>query len=286
MNHEVNLEYYVQDETLNYHIDNIVSYKKFLENLLGEIKSNNYNKNMIKLLSRHVEKSLSEISNDTTLFDNKQEDDNFIPSIRVVSIDSDSSDLSECNTDEDNEETTQNKLEFYKTKMELYSPFVSSNTPSKPNTLAYKKIYDDEPDFLDDSHNLLDTVYNKTPLTQSLCYETSISGYKTKLKDYLQPKNIHFSPDCVIPYKNFVGNQDLLEEKFDYLKDSTQLTSDKSVNMTTKIEDCRQPPEIFKPKDKLANEFLNNNLELNNYHYLKSFNLNRISNYCNSVHIY
>lgn len=232
MNTESNLEYHLQDETLDYHIDNIVSYKKFLENILLEIKSKNYNKNMIKLLSRHIEKSLSEISNDTTLFEyNKAENDIFIPSVRVVSVDSDTS---------DNES---DMSENEKTKIELYSPFVSS-------TRAYKNIYDDEPDFLDDALSLPESVY----------------------KTYSQPKNIHFSTDCVKPYKNF--------------EDSTQLTRNSLVNTMTIFEDCKQPPNISKFKDKLANEFLNNNLELNNYHYLKSFNLDKINNYCNLFNVF
>ena len=38
MNSEGNPEYYISDETLNYHIDNILTYKKFLENILKESK--------------------------------------------------------------------------------------------------------------------------------------------------------------------------------------------------------------------------------------------------------
>lgn len=209
---EENTEYYIQDERFNYHIDNILSFKKFLENILLEIKSNNYNKNMIKLLSRHIEKSLSEISNDTTLFEyDKNDDDNFIPSVKIVSVDSDTS---ENNSDSDEESITK-KLEFYQSKMDLYSSHIEPKT--EPNTLAYKKIYEDSTD--------LDEEQSKIQI-------------------------IHYNPDSVTEQKYFTGIQD---------------TSS---------------------KDKLVNEFFNNNLKLDNYHYLKSLNLDIINNYCNSTKIY
>jgi len=213
MNSEGNPEYYISDETLNYHIDNILTYKKFLENILSEIKSDNYNKDMIKLLSRHIEKSLSEISNDTTLFefDNNEEDD-FIPSVKIVSVDSDTSD-----SISDDESITK-KLDFYEAKMDLYK---SHMTPkSEPNTLAHKKIYEEDNDF----------------------------------------EMIHYNPNPVIESKNFTSIQESTEFK--------PSTND------------------FKPKDKLAFDFLNNSLELDNYNYLRTFDLNRIDNYCNSVKIY
>ena len=213
MNSEENTEYYIQDETLNYHIDNILSYKKFIENILLEIKSNKYNKNMIKLLSRHIDKSLSEISNNTTLFEfDKNEENDFIPSVKIVSIDSDTSD-----SISDDESITK-KLEFYEAKMNLYE---SHMTPkSEPNTLAHKKIYEEDNDF----------------------------------------EIIHYNPNSVIESKSFIGIQDSPETK-------------------PSVSD-------FKPKDKLVYDFLNNKLELDNYNYLKFFDLNRIDNYCNSVKIY
>jgi hypothetical protein len=213
MNSEENAEYYISDETLNYHIDNILSYKKFLENILLEIKLNKYNKNMIKLLSRHIEKSLSEISNDTTLFEyDKNEDDNFIPSVKIVTLDSDTSD---SNSDD---ESITKKLEFYEAKMNLYESHMIPKT--EPNTLAFKKIYEEDNDF----------------------------------------EMIHHNPNPVIESKCFTGIQDNPESK-------------------PSVSD-------FKPKDKLAYDFLNNELELNSYNYLKTFDLNRINNYCNSVKIY
>ena len=213
MNSEENTEYYVQDQSLNYHIDNILSYKKFLKNILFEIKSNKYNKNMIKLLSRHIEKSLSEVSNDTTLFEyDKNEDDNFIPSVKIVSVDSDTS---ESNSDD---ESITKKLEFYQTKMDLYSPHMLPK--AEPNTLAFKKIYEEDNDF----------------------------------------EIIHHNPNPVTESKYFTSIQNVT--------DSKPSTND------------------FKPKDKLAYDFLNDKLELDNYYYLKTFDLNRIDNYCNSVKIY
>jgi hypothetical protein len=168
---------------------------------------------MIKLLSRHIEKSLSEISNDTNLFEyDKNEDDNFVPSVKIVSVDSDTSD-----SDSDDESITK-KLEFYQTKMDLYSPYMLPK--SEPNTLAFKKIYEEDNDF----------------------------------------EIIHHNSNPVIESKNFTG----IQESIDF-KPSTN---------------------DFKPKDKLAFDFLNNKLELDNYNYLKTFDLNRIDNYCNSVKIY
>jgi hypothetical protein len=213
MNSEGNTEYYLSDESLNFHIDNILSYKKFLENILLEIKSNKYNKNMIKLLSRHIDKSLSEISNDTTLFEfDKNEEDDFVPSVKIVSVDSDTSDSIS------DDELITKKLEFYEAKMNLYE---SHMTPkSEPNTLAHKKIYEEDNDF----------------------------------------EIIHYNPEPVIESKNFTSIQNITDTK-PYVSD-------------------------FKPKDKLVYDFLNDKLELDNYNYLKFFDLNRIDNYCNSVKIY
>jgi hypothetical protein len=213
MNMEENTEYHVSDETLNYHIDNILTYKKFLENILSEIKSDNYNKDMIKLLSRHIEKSLSEISNETTLFEYNKHDDNFIPSVKIVSVDSDTSD---SNSDD---ESIEKKLEFYQAKMDLYSPHLLPK--AEPNTVAFKKIYEE---------------------------------------DNTNVEMIHYNPELVTEHKYFT---DIRENK-----------------------DSNQPTCDFKPKDQLAYKFLNDNLELDNYHYLKIFDLNRIDNYCNSVKIY
>ena len=214
MNSEENTEYYISDESLNFHIDNILSYKKFLENILLEIKTNKYNKNMIKLLSRHIDKSLSEISNDTTLFEfDKNEEDDFIPSVKIVSVDSDTSD-----SISDDESITK-KLDFYEAKMNLYE---SHMTPkSEPNTLAFKKIYEDDNDF----------------------------------------EMIHYNPNPVIESKCFTSIQE-------------------------EVSDTKQSTSDFKPKDKLVYDFLNDKLELDNYNYLKFFDLNRIHSYCNSVKIY
>jgi len=212
MNMEENTEYYIQDESLKYHVDNILSFKKFLENILLEIKSNNYNKNMIKLLSRHIEKSLSEISNDTTLFEyNKNDDDDFIPSVKIVSVDSDiSENISDSNSDDESEESITKKLDFYQSKMDLYSPHIVPKT-------TYEKIYEDSTDLYEES----------------------------KLQI------IHYNPDS---------------------------------DSVTSIQDTSS--KDIKPKDKLVHEFLNNNLKLDNYHYLKSLNLDNINNYCNSTKIY
>ncbi len=316
MNTESNIEYYVQDETLNPHIDNIISYKKFLENLLDEIKVNNYNKNMVKLLSRHIEKSLSEISNDTTLFDyTKKDEDNFTPSVRVVSVDSDTSDsdtesdVSDYDTDDavgalsDDEESQKKKLQFYKTKMELYSPHVTFAKPSTMN--QYYETYNDEPEFLDETPGSTGTVYNP----YNKCY---VNGYGTNPSDYSHSQNIHHSPNHVTSHGYFLRsnsnsslNKDPLDEKLDYYSsiysnstkqellndtiestDATNLLNTTNGDSSNKLEDQKQPFSTQKPKDKLANEFLNNNLELNNYHYLKSFNLDRINHYCNSVNTY
>jgi hypothetical protein len=330
MNLESNNLYYLQDDTLNHHIDNIISYKKFLENVLDEIKSNNYNKKMIKLLSCHIEKSLNEISNDTTLFDNDEkedEDETFTPSVRIVTVDSDTSGSDEesdgtaYDSDDDfgnvsdNEDSQKKKLQFYKTKMELYSPGVSF---VKPNTL--QDMYNDEPAFLDEysDYNSTYTPNSKSDSVSRLETETKLDyGIESIFSDYTPSQNIHSSSQIKSKshgyflrrgLKNESLNKDPLDEKLDHYSSvyssfiqkeksngtlsqptSTANDSVKDINNETsnkKAEDKKQPPTFLKPKDKLANEFLNNNLELYNYHYLKSFNLDRINNYCNSVNSY
>jgi hypothetical protein len=371
MNSESNIQYYVQDDTLNPHIDNIISYKKFLESVLDEIKSNNYNKKMIKLLSCHIEKSLDKISNDITLFDyNEKEDENedktFTPSVKIVSVDSDTSDSDEesdatayASDDNfenvsDNEDSKKKKLHFYKTKMELYSQGVSF---VKPNTLH--DMYNDEPEFLDEYSDYNSNGYSATtkdclalqyPLSEACPKYTldskldhvsgfnskldhvsgfnskldHVSGFNSKYSDYTPSQDIHSSSQTKSKSHGYFLrheskdnlNKDSLDEKLDYYSSvyssltqqeqeqtketlspptSTVNDSVKDINNETsnnKVEDQNQPPNLLKvnlklkSKDKLANEFLNNNLELYNYHYLKSFNLDRINNYCNSVSLY
>jgi hypothetical protein len=327
MNLESNNQYYVQDDTLNHHIDNIMSYKKFLENVLDDIKSNNYSKKMIKLLSCHIEKSLNEISNDTTLFDyDEKEGETLTPSVRIVSVDSDTSDTDEesdataYDSDDgfgnvsDNEDSQKKKLQFYKTKMELYSPGVSF---VKPNTLH--DMYNEEPAFLDEysDYNSTYTPNSKSDSISRLENETKLDyGIESIFSDYTPSQNIHSSSEIKSKSHGYFLrrglneslNKDPLDEKLDYyssvyssltqqeqpketLSQPTSTVNDsvKVINNETpikKAEDQKQPPTFLKPKDKLANEFLNNNLELYNYHYLKSFNLDRINNYCNSVNIY
>lgn len=65
--------------------------------------------------------------------------------------------------------------------------------------------------------------------------------------------------------------------------DYSYIDNYKPVSITTGEYQTEQKP---KSKDKLAYEFLNNNLELKNYHYLKSFNLNRVNSWINSSFIY
>ena len=326
MNSESNLEYYVSDETLNPHIDNIISYKKFLESLLGEIKIDNYNKDMVKLLSRHIEKSLSEISNDTTLFDySKKEENKFTPSVRVVTVNSDTSDsdvesdIYDYDTDDtkdtkdtndtndtndavgalsDDEASQLKKLQYYKSQMELYNP---SGSFTKSNSL----MVNDEPDFIDEPLYTINAVYNSYTKNNINSSNYDELDYETKSSDYSHSRDIHYSPIHVQSHEHFLKrndkesclNKDSLEEKLDYYSrftkqlESTNSTKQvESTNSTKQVESTSSTKQVeelkSKFKDKLANEFLNNNLELDKYHYLKSFNLDRINNYCNSVNIF
>ncbi len=343
MNSDSSSEYYVKNTSLNCHIDNIVSYKNFLDNILKEIKQKNYNKNMIKLISKHIEKSLSEISNDTTLFQysDGEEDSELTPSVKIVSIDSDTSDSESDVSDYDSEdavdgvsdeEDQKKKLQFYKTKMELYQNKHSGKLTH--HSVYGDNIYNDEPDFLDDGISVSNPyqyqAQNKYPYqslgSKSYSYQSpnsSANSYsylrqnssptsyqRNEHMDYGIGKSVHFSHGTK-PYMNHTGfkldgdkeaNKDPIEQRLDMYSSlySGLLNNDKheteksssvsntSPGASTSSEtNTNKPPEdVPKSKDKLANDFINNNLQLNKYHYLKSFNTDRINNYCNSVSTY
>ena len=57
-----NEEYYTNNSSINVHIDNIISFRDFLNTLLDEVKSGEFNTKMIKDLSRTVEKFYNEIT--------------------------------------------------------------------------------------------------------------------------------------------------------------------------------------------------------------------------------
>ena len=44
--------------------------------------------------------------------------------------------------------------------------------------------------------------------------------------------------------------------------------------------------QVSKSTDKLADNFLNNNLELNNFYYLKLYNIKNINNFCKDCYVY
>ena len=64
-----------------------------------------------------------------------------------------------------------------------------------------------------------------------------------------------------------------------------------SDNETSKFEENNEPTKSYLQenninKDKLVNNFLNNTLRLDKYHYLKSFNLDKLNNWNQISYIY
>jgi len=186
--------------------------------------------------------------------------------------------------------------------MELYS-----SPKSFRNLKSNIQSYNDEPGFLDGAVKSTDIVEltDKVESTDRV-YNPNNKRYK---HDYLYSRNIHNGSNQVMSHEYFLKhesdtslNKNTLDEELDYYSLSSftkkEHTNDSiytesilnthNQELGNKIENEKLPSEIpkQKPKDKLANEFLNNNLELDNYNYLKSFNTQRVNSYIDQCYVY
>ncbi len=257
-------DYYTNNSSINIHIDNIISFRDFLNAVLTDIKSGEYNIQMIKNLSHTVEKFYNEIGDNDDIFKpstiHHSEDKKFTPKIVETYPESDSdaeSDItivSGLDSDSDSAD--------YSGKKSAYS--VANFFSHKP-----QHVQNDDPDFLDDYYSPsppVSTPHN-TPQNSSLMTSYSkLRESKVVQHDYYQAL-----------YEKH--RQEVNENR-------KEPSSPLSVKFEKTEEDSYIPPEPAKPVDKLAEAFLNNNLELDKYHYLKNFNLDRINNFCQQSLIY
>ena len=75
-------DYYTNNSSINIHIDNIVSFRDFLNAVLSDIKSGEYNINMIKNLSKTVEKFYNDIGDSEDIF--KPDNEDFTDSNQLI----------------------------------------------------------------------------------------------------------------------------------------------------------------------------------------------------------
>ncbi len=59
-----NIEYYTSDNEMNDDIDNLLSFKNFLDTVLTTIKLGKYNKSMINKMSKHIKNFYDDVNSD------------------------------------------------------------------------------------------------------------------------------------------------------------------------------------------------------------------------------
>ena len=264
-----NEDYNINNSSINIYIDNIVSFRDFLNAILTDIKSGEYNIHMIKNLSQTVEKfynnisdNIDNISNNSDNIDNSNNKNStdskqLVPKTVVTYQYSDSEDTESEDAKSVISVMSSSDLENAGSiKKSAYSivKFLSHKPYDVPN---------DNPDFLEEH----------TSPTKSKNISLHSSFTRTQ-----EPK--------VVEYNYY---QSLFEQHKQEVNENKVLSDEppcpsgiiyKKTNIDSFIP--------FKPKneDKLALAFLNNNLELNKYHYLKNFNQSRVNNFCVLSYIY
>lgn len=246
-------DYYTNSSSINIHIDNIISFRDFLNAVLTDIKSGEYNILMIKNLSQTVEKFYNDISDNEDIFKpNSRNSTNFkqlVPKTVETYQNSDSED-DDAESDTTIISNTSDDENIGSTKKSAYS--IEKYFSHKPYDVS-----NDDPEFLDD------------------CYSPSASHTTSIIPSYTrsqEPKVVDYDY-----YQSLFAQhkQEIKENK----NSSCEQNSSSSI-IIEKLNSGSHSPHEPKNVDKLALAFLNNNLELNKYHYLKNLNQNNIDNFC------
>jgi hypothetical protein len=121
----------------------------------------------------------------------------------------------------------------------------------------------------------------------------SVTSLYNNIKDlseflnYITPENItQYDPDLILKISNFakeiliMSNSD--DETSDLSPTEIEIAPEINENKTETNTNLTSP----KQKDVLLENFLNNNLNLENYHYLISVDPNRIHTYCDNCFVY
>jgi hypothetical protein len=257
-------DYYTNNSSINMHIDNIISFRDFLNAVLTDIKSGEYNIHMIKNLSHTVEKFYNQIGDNDDIFKpstlTQFEEKELMPKIVETYQESDS-DVESDITIASGPDSDSDSID-YPGKKSAYN--VASFFSHKP-----QDVQNDDPDFLDDYHSPSPSVSTPHNTPQNSSLMTSYS----KLRE---PK--------VVQHDYY---QELYEK---HRQEVDENRKEHSSPLIVKFEKTEEDSDInrepSKPVDKLAEAFLNNNLELDKYHYLKNFNQDRINNFCQQSLIY
>lgn len=253
-------------QNMGTHIDNIMSLKNYLDNLVNDIQLNKTSNDVIIKVSKETERFFQNIENDGNTLTPKI--------VEMISDTSSENDMESDSSDNDSDD------DLYQDKMQTY--FKHS-------------VYDDEPDFIDNDNSGMNInikpvpqTPNNTPLNKTLLENyKKFQSEKQELLSY-KPYSSQYPKQSFEPKTepSINKNQQLVsDEAYDYLErlmkkneESMGINSQPGENYGT--VNPLPPTDIpKKPKDKLADEFLNNNLILDKYHYLKSFNIDRVEQY-------
>lgn len=228
-----NENYHTNNSSINIHIDNILSFRDFLNTVLNEIKSGEYNTLMIKKISQMVEKFYNDISDEDELF--KPNMDNLLTTSKLTPKLIETYEKSDSDAESDITIFSGSDSDIPKSGYSITNYF-SHKTAD---------IYSDEDDQIMTSLN------------------TSVIANYGKLREQKVAKLDYY--------------ESLYEQHKKEIKENLQIE-----DIVSTIDQVKKP----KIGDKLAEAFLNNNLELNKYYYLKNFNQNNINNFCKSCYVY
>lgn len=258
-------DYYTNNSSINMHIDNIISFRDFLNAVLSDIKSGEYNIQMIKNLSHTVEKFYNDIGDNDDIFkpsdssqnEPKQLTPKVVERFQVSDSDSDAeSDITIVSGLDSDSDDNPGKKSAYS---------IANFFSHKPHD-----VQNDDPEFLDDYYSpksSVTTPYNTPKPSSMMADYSTIREQKVVQHDYYQ--------SLYEKHKQEVDENRKIQNE----------TSGSCITFEKTNSGFAVPPES-KPVDKLAEAFLNNNLELDKYHYLKNFNCDRINTFCQTSLIY
>jgi len=263
MSSENKENYYTNNSSINMHIDNIISFRDFLNAVLTDIKSGEYNIQMIKNLSHTVEKFYNDIGENDDIFkptsSNQNEEKKLTPKVIETSHGSDLD--SDVESDITIATVSDSGSTDYPSKKSAYN--ISNYFSHKPYN-----VQSDDPDFLDDYYDSVTTQQNTKNESSLMSSYSKTREHKVVQHDY---------------YKS------LYEKHKEEVDETRNDKTEPSYPLNVKFEKTNIEPDVqseSKYADKLAEDFLNNNLELDKYHYLKNLNQERVNTFCAMSLIY
>ena len=267
MTTESNYDYYSENDTLNTHIDNVILLKKFMDELLQDIKKGDYDIPIIQKLSSLTDTFFTDIED--------KKENKFTPRFKIINDTDDSESCSDVDYESDNSTRV---TDGYK----LSHFGIKSNKP----TLDKINFSDDDTETGGHTNYLLK-------------YSTPVRNYGTRTPN-APKKNLYddyYKSSFLFGNDSEYTKSKVSDEEYDRLDTIFKLTeTDDDDKKDPETEAKTKEPEnkpvqktqvvIPKSKDKLADDFLNNSLELTNFNYSKHFDNSRINNYINLCYIY